>query len=275
MHKGQELPRALSIFVGNVAAARENRRRLDGQPDYNRVWLAPDSAATPEHAMMAEIVSQMRSRNVFASIDLHNNTGHNPHYGCVTELRAEALHMASLFSRTAVFFRRPRGVQTMAFSPLCPAVTCECGKVGDETGVERATSFVDACLRLTEFPVHPVPEGDLHLFHSIATVKILPGTSFSFDSSPADLRFRPDIEWLNFQELGVGLEFVRGEANGIAGLRLISEDGTDITDEFLADDGQGLRLKRMVMPSMLTTDIRVIRQDCLGYFMERMPLPGG
>jgi len=28
-----------------------------------------------------------------------------------------------------------------------------------------------------------------------------------------------------------------------------------------------------LMPSMFTLDERVIRQDCLGYLMERYPLP--
>ena len=37
-HAGRELPRALSILIGNVTAAQEGVRRLDGQPDYNRVW---------------------------------------------------------------------------------------------------------------------------------------------------------------------------------------------------------------------------------------------
>ena len=29
----------------------------------------------------------------------------------------------------------------------------------------------------------------------------------------------------------------------------------------------------MIMPAMLTTNIQVIHQDCLGYFMEWIPLP--
>jgi len=37
-YQNQPLPRALSIFVGNIDAARENVRRLEGQLDYNRVW---------------------------------------------------------------------------------------------------------------------------------------------------------------------------------------------------------------------------------------------
>ena len=34
----RELPRALSLFVGHVAAARHGLWRLDDQPDYTRVW---------------------------------------------------------------------------------------------------------------------------------------------------------------------------------------------------------------------------------------------
>lgn len=79
-YTNQQLPRALSLFVGNVSAAANKQRRLDGQPDYNRIWEDGDTA---EHAMAAEIVTQMREHNVFASIDVHNNTGLNPHYGCV------------------------------------------------------------------------------------------------------------------------------------------------------------------------------------------------
>ena len=32
------LPRSLSLFIGNVAAARSEQRVLSGQHDYNRVW---------------------------------------------------------------------------------------------------------------------------------------------------------------------------------------------------------------------------------------------
>ena len=37
-----ELPRSLSLFIGNVRAARENLRFLDDQPDYNRIWSGGD-----------------------------------------------------------------------------------------------------------------------------------------------------------------------------------------------------------------------------------------
>ena len=55
-YRTSELPRALSIFVGNVQAAAVGLRRLDGQPDYNRIWpgaeATADLAASPEYRMM-------------------------------------------------------------------------------------------------------------------------------------------------------------------------------------------------------------------------------
>ena len=36
-HKHRELPRAVSLFVGNVQAAAAGQRPLPTQPDYNRV----------------------------------------------------------------------------------------------------------------------------------------------------------------------------------------------------------------------------------------------
>ena len=113
------LPRALSLFIGNIEAARSGQRRLDGQPDYNRVWPGSEQAHPAESAMMQKVVDTMRARGVFASIDIHNNTGLNPHYACVNRLDHEFLHLALLFSRIVVYFIRKRGVQSAGLAELC------------------------------------------------------------------------------------------------------------------------------------------------------------
>ena len=267
------LPRALSVFIGNVAAARENVRRLDGQPDFNRIWPGSETPRTPEHAIMEAVVDEMRARRVFASIDLHNNTGLNPHYACVTRLWHPDLQLAALFGRTVVYFRRPLGVQTMAFAELCPSVTCECGKTGDESGVAHAEDYLEACLQLTEAPMHSVRPGDVHLFHTVATVQVPRATSFAFDATPADIDFGNDLEWFNFRELPAGTVFARCNGRDARCLEVWNEAGEEVSDEFLEHDGELVRLRRPVMPSMLTRDARIIRQDCLCYFMERCPLP--
>ena len=193
-HAGRELPRALSIFFGNVEAAQAGVRRLDAQPDYNRVWpggVLPegDPQAGAVQRLFGEVLASMRRRRVFASIDLHNTTGHNPYYCCVTALDVPHLQLASLFSRTVVHFRRPEGTQTSAFSKLCPSVACECGQASDPQGAVRAAEFVTAVLHLAEIPAQPVRSGDVHLFHTVATVRLRDGVSFSFDDTPATLRF--------------------------------------------------------------------------------------
>jgi len=273
------LPRALSLFVGNVRAARDRVRRLAEQPDYNRVWPGSNLTDTPEHAVMRHVLDEMRGRRVFASIDLHNNTGWNPHYACVSHVRWPDLQLAALFSRTAVYFRQPLGVQTRAFAELAPSVTCECGKVGDPSGVQHAAAFVNACLHLSSIPNHPLPQGDLHLFHTIATMKVPSRVAFSFDDAHAsdsafqhDLLLRGDLERLNFQELAAGCELGWASNASAMPVQVSDESGRDVTGEFLEFHEGAVRLRRPVIPAMLTCNAAVIQQDCLGYLMERYPL---
>lgn len=265
-----ELPRALSLFIGNVEAARTGLRRLDGQPDYNRVWPGGEEAHPAEAAMMQEVVDAMRARGVFASIDIHNNTGLNPHYACVNRLEQDFLHLAVLFSRIVVYFIRPRGVQSAAFAELCPAVTVECGKPGTPGGVEHAAAFIEACLHLSGFPAHPLPPHDVDLFHTVATVKIPEQLSFGFGAPDADIDFVPELDHYNFRELAHGDAWGRVRQGRLLAL---DETGTDIGDRLFDYRKNEITLRRPLMPAMLTRDERVIRQDCLCYLMERIAYP--
>lgn len=265
-----ELPRALSLFIGNVEAARTGLRRLDGQPDYNRVWPGSEEGHPAEAVMMQEVVDAMRARGVFASIDIHNNTGLNPHYACVNRLEQDFLHLAVLFSRIVVYFIRPRGVQSAAFAELCPAVTVECGKPGTPGGVEHAAAFMEACLHLSEFPAHPLPPHDVDLFHTVATVKIPEQLSFGFGAPDADIDFVPELDHYNFRELAHGDAWGRVRQGRLLAL---DETGTDIGDRLFDYRKNEITLRRPLMPAMLTRDERVIRQDCLCYLMERIAYP--
>lgn len=268
-----ELPRALSLFIGNVEAARAGLRRLDGQPDYNRVWPGGEPAHPAEQAMMQQVVDVMRARGVFASIDIHNNTGLNPHYACVNRLEQPFLHLATLFSRTVVYFIRPRGVQSAAFAELCPAVTVECGKPGMPGSVEHAVAFMEACLHLSEFPQHPLAPHDVDLFHTVATVKLPDDASFGFCTPAADIDFVPELDHFNFRELALSDLWGQVKADSAARLQVLDESGTDIGDRLFDYAKNAIRLRRPLMPAMLTRDERVIRQDCLCYLMERIRLP--
>jgi len=265
---GQGLPRSLSLFIGNVAAAARGMRHLPGQPDYNRVWPGCDSSGTPEHAMMQSVFDIMAARGCFASVDVHNNTGLNPHYACVNVLDNRFLHLAALFGRTVVYFIRPCGVQSLAMAKLCPAVTLECGKVGQHYGTEHARDYLDACLHLVEHPDQPVAAHDIDLFHTVATVKVPAGTEFGFGDEAGEIRFVADLEYLNFRELPVGTALAEVGGDEVP-VEVRDEGGNRVGERYFAVEDGMLKTRCAVMPSMLTVDKTVIRQDCLCYLMER------
>lgn len=263
------LPRALSLFIANVSAAAAGVRHLPSQPDYNRVWPGSDHTPTPEYMMMQRVVDTMRRLGTFASLDFHNNTGRNPHYSCVNVIDNRFLHLATLFSRTVVYFRRPLGVQAIAMAQVCPAVTLECGKIGTNHSVDHTSEYLDACLHLSALPEHGIAPGDIDLFHTVAQVKVPQHLSFGFSPGAADILLAPELERLNFREVPPGTALGRIEARNGARLDVRNEQGLDVSHLYLHVDEGELRLKRPVIPSMLTKDETVIRQDCLCYFMER------
>lgn len=272
-HAQLPLPRALSLFIGNIAAARMGVRRLDHQPDYNRVWPGSVEPHTPEHEMMARVVEEMRGRNVFASVDIHNNSGLNPHYACVSRLDPRALQLCTLFSRTVVYFERPLGVQVTAFNDLCPAVTLECGKAGVTGSAEQAADFIEGCLHLSEYPAHAPHPQDLDLYHSVATVTVPEDVTFSFGDDGVDLQLVAELDHMNFREL-VPHTFWGHVRTGCARpLGVTDAAGNSAFERYFTVSKGELRLARTVMPAMLTLDERAIRQDCLCYLMERMLLP--
>jgi len=265
-YQGYELPRSLSIFIGNVAAARYGKRHLEGEPDYNRIW---SGEGTPEHKMMRQIVEIMRSRKVFASVDVHNNTGTNPHYACVNRLENRFFQLATLFGRTVVYFIKPENVQSMAFGALCPAVTLECGRPGIEHGILHAHDYLNACLHLAEIPDHPVAAEDIDLYHTIAVVKIPEDVSYSFGTGDADIQFLEDLDRLNFSELPANSSLGWIREGSRARLEVLDEHGNETGERYFSYQGNELRTILPVTPSMLTLDKQVIRQDCLCYLMER------
>jgi len=270
-YRDHELPRDLSILIGNIEAARYGLRRLSHQPDYNRVWTG---TGTPEHVTMQEVRDQMAEQGVFASIDIHNNSGLNPCYACVNRLDDPFLYLASLFSRTTVYFIRPEGVQSAAFAELCPSVTLECGPPGNAVGLEMVQQFVDDCLHLLSLASHASVHGQIDLFHSVAVTRIPEDVSFGFGMTATDIQFDHDLDRLNFSELPANTPLGRiNNPNKRITLNTTAENGEDVDERYFCYEDGEIRIRRPIMLSMLTHDAQIIRQDCLCYLMERMPLP--
>ncbi|MDH5444089.1 MAG: M14 family metallopeptidase [Gammaproteobacteria bacterium] len=263
------LPRAVYLFIGNVQAAKEGLRYLEGQPDYNRIWKAGGEG--PEAVMIRQLMEIVAQQKPFASIDLHNNSGRNPHYACINRLDKRFMYLASLFSRTVVYFIKPDTVQSMAFADLCPSVTIECGRPGESHGVEHAVQYIDACLHLTDFPEHEVASHDVDLFHTVAIVKVPSHLSVGLPGEVADICLPSELDQLNFCELqpGAVLGSVAQQTVG-TGFLATDESGQDISERYFEIEGSHIQTRLPVMPSMLTLDKTIIKQDCLCYLMERL-----
>ena len=269
-YEKQPLPRSMCLFIGNVAAARYGQRHLAEQPDYNRIWKSDGDL--PEHNLARQVIEYVSKLELFAAVDIHNNTGKNPHYACVNRLDQSYLHLATLFGRTVVYFIKPDTVLSMAMAPLCPAVTVECGQPGMPQGTSHMLDYLDACLHLSEFPQHPVTPQDLDLFHTVATVKLPPEVGVGFGDEGVDVTLLPDIDRFNFNELPAGTAFGQVSTSGMQPFIVRDEQNRDVTARFFEINGHWIQTRTPVMPSMLTLDLEIIKQDCLCYLMERFPL---
>ena len=266
-YTARPLPRSLTLIVGNPQAAALSQRHRDDQPDFNRIWPGTEQGGSVEADIFADICRRLEGRGLFAAIDLHNNTGRNPHYACINRLDTAFMNLAALFGRTVVYFTRPRGVASMALARIAPAVTLECGHPEERAGIDHAFEMIDAVLHLDHFPAGPPHTGDIEIFHTVAQVRVRPGLQVGMETRH-DIQLEPDLDRLNFQLLPVGSRLVNVHEDTEHPLIAIAEDGSEVTGEYLEREGPQIRLKRQAMPSMLTLDTRVIAQDCLCYLME-------
>jgi hypothetical protein len=261
-----DLPRSILLFVGNVRAAEANRRYLPDQVDYNRCWPGTDLETSATSQMMHRVVEIAHGLPLFAAIDIHNNTGKNPHYACITDPNPENQNLAARFNRVGMVFKH-HGVSTMAFNGICPAATLECGLPGDPQGIEHACRFVEDMLTLDELPHDRPTRHALHLVESHLTLNIPEHVSYAFDpAADVDLRFEADFEDRNFTLFDSHQVF--GYTRVERPLSITDTDGHDVTDEVLRVEQGKIYLNNTMMPAMITRDELVIQQDCLCHLLQ-------
>ena len=259
------LPRSLSIFIGNVTAARYGVRRLPTQRDYNRVWLPGPG---DEHAVTQSVIANMVQRDVFACIDIHNNTGRNPHYAIVSTQEEAHLALARSFGPRIVYATFPDNSCSAAFSKLCPAITLEAGIVGDASGVDHVADFLRQCISSDSW-MDSSPE-DFALYHTVAVVKVKKSCSIGLVGEGADVELLPDVDRFNFNWLNPGTQLGRVRNGHGRCLRIEGADDSILTSDYLSTECGALATVKPVMPAMLTTDCEIIKMDCLCYLMERL-----
>jgi hypothetical protein len=266
-YKDKEYPRGLVIFIGNTLSASTGQRHLPDQPDYNRIW---EEGSSPEHLMSREVLTYASDLNLFACLDIHNNSGKNPFYGCINIIDKRWIELASYFSNQIVYFTEPSEVLSNAFAKLCPSVTIEAGLPGEEEGIEAVYKYIDKVLHLESFnPEFDQFEADV--YHTIGRIKINKDARLDFFdkmSAESDISFIDTIDEKNFELVKKNTHF--GHAENLEMISAINNDNMDITDDiFCIIDGQ-LQSNRMFIPAMFTKDIYIMKEDCMGYIMEKM-----
>ena len=266
LQRFDKLPRSIMLFVGNVRAAEANRRFLPDQEDYNRCWPGTLHEVSETTGMMQRVFEIVSGQNPFAAIDIHNNTGRNPHYACITDVNMQNRNLAAHFNKVAMVMNR-KGVSTMAFDGVCPAVTLECGMPGDPDGIDEACQFIEDLLVMEKISDKEPTREELHLVVSHAMLNIPEHVSFAFDpQADADLLFESNIEDRNFTLLGPSHVF--GYTRIDRPLAITDEQGLDITDATVRIDDGRIYLNYTMMPAMITRNKEVVRQDCLCYLLQ-------
>ena len=261
-----KLPRSVMLFVGNVRAAEANRRFLPDQEDYNRCWPGTLREHSDTTRMMRQVFEIVYGHEPFAAIDIHNNTGRNPHYACITDVNMQNRNLAAHFNQVAMVMNR-KGVSTMAFDGVCPAVTLECGMPGDPDGIDHACRFLEDLLVMESISDKKPTREELHLVVSHAMLNIPEHVSFAFDpDADADLLFETNFEDRNFTLLDPSHVF--GYTRIDRPLAITDEQGLDITDATVRIDDGRIYLNYTMMPAMITRNKEVVRQDCLCYLLQ-------
>ena len=100
--KGQDT--SMLLLVGNVEAASEGVRALDGQTDFNRIW---EEERGKKFHWAEEVIERVSSKKPWFALDIHNNTCPNPHHAVITDMNPSTLSAARKFSKTAIFAMQP------------------------------------------------------------------------------------------------------------------------------------------------------------------------
>ena len=272
MREFPALPRSVLLFIGNVQAAASGVRTLSDQVDFNRIWRNPPG---PDYAFVKDLLAQVAKHKPVFAVDLHNNTGKNPHYSVLTSQDPASRALAYLFSDRAVLIDEPDTVLSRALQAYCPSIAVEVGPVNDSASDLRAADFLRRCLKQSELSADP---GDqLQLFRAVARLHVAEQTRFDFvddvsarDLALDDLLLTAGIEAINFHEIEAGFEIGFNRLPLHRSLQVLDTQHQDVTVQFLQQRDGIVTLRQPVVPAMFTTNKVVARQDCLGYLMHKI-----
>lgn len=264
----------LWVFIGNVRAAHQHgwfaHRYLDGQEDFNRVWGVADRT-TRMRQCAAAVLDELAAAPLEAALDIHNNTGANPPYTIVPTPSPAAEALAAICSETVVHWNRRVHALMEALSPMCPAVSVECGLPGIEDHHRYAEGALARFLHAQPGEPGPAPKA---VYALEATVHVRREVGFAFGgplTEDLDFVIQPGLDAHNFGLLHAGMVLGHVPPGGAMPLVAFDMSRTDVTHQYFAiDDDGALRTCMDITPAMLVTTVQQERKDCWFYVARRL-----
>ena len=271
-YRFQKLPRDLVVFIGNPLACAQGVRHLSHQPDFNRIWKKV------ENPIVQTVLQYVKEQNIYAAIDIHNNSGKNPIYSCINDKNKEFIKLAQEFSENIVYFTKPDSVLSAALSGLCPCLVIECGLPGEIQGISSGMKFVQTILSKEEAWKKNKLKVN-HIYHTYATLYVTSDSVISFHRElknhsklfkNSSICLTDQFDEFNFKNLKTGT--LLGKIRDHERIKLIDHKGIDIFDQIFSIVENTLVVKTPFIPAMFTKDITIAKSDCLGYIMKKIHL---
>ena len=245
-------------------------RHLEDQPDFNRIW---DKEHSSQYPLTGSVLEYVRKQKIYTAVDIHNNTGENPLYACISKKDLDFIKLAQSFSENIVYFTRPHSVLSRALSLITPSVVIECGLPGYSQGITTGVQFIERLLTLEQSwkkKEVQIP----YIYSTYATLLIDSDSEISFESQlvlkKGQLCLSDQIDQLNLKEVPVGT--ILGKMYDSNPFKLMDDKGQDVFNQFFSIINSNWIVKTSFIPSMFTKDTCVAKSDCLGYVMQKNPI---
>lgn len=260
-----------SVFVASAQAALEppafSHRVLFGRRDLNRCFRPPFEGA--EGALAEQVLEHVRKRPTEALVDLHNTTGHTPAYGVGPREDPARLALTALFADRYVHSDLRLGALVEAVQDEMPAVVIECGRadspVADGVARQGLSRFLELDFLFSE-GAEPGPA--MTVVGSPVRVCLQPGLVLRYGEGPeetADLVVDASVDRHNFQRVDAGASLGWVRPGGPWPFFATQADGAEVSRELFEIDDGHVRVRRSIVPIMMTTDPDIAVQDCIFY----------
>ena len=262
------------FFLCSVEAALGpplyRHRVRPGRRDQNRCFLPPfaDQEGRRAEALL-DLIDRTRPEAV---VDLHNNTGHSPAYGVGTLLSREVLGLTALFADRFMHSDLRMGTLMEALERRTTSVVIECGRAGDPVADATALSGLDRFLTLEDLSLAAAQAPGVEVLIRPLRVRVTRDATVAFGNAPVpgvSLTVRRDVDQHNFKAMAAGDLVGWLAQNTQWPLTATGAGGEDVSRELFAQHGKQLRLRRPIVPVMMTTTPEIARSDCLFYALER------